>query len=77
MSMKRLFVLISLGALLAVSGPSIAGPKTKQHRRADYTPAQQQKFFEQSRERCRKKYGGQFDHVEVDYYHWQYVCYIN
>ena len=75
--MKCLFVLISLGLLAANGADAFAGSKTKQHRRGDYTPAQQQKFFEQSRERCRKKYGGQFDHVEMDYYHWRYVCYIN
>jgi hypothetical protein len=75
--MKSILILLSVGLALGSVSDAFAAKKSKQHRRSDFTPAQQKKFFEQSRARCQKEYGAQFERVEVDYFRWRYICYIH
>ncbi len=51
-----------------------AASKKKQRSRADYTKAEQKKFFDDALGLCRKKFGARLHSVKVDYKKFQYVC---
>ncbi len=73
--MKKLFVLATLAAL--AFSPVIeadAASKKKTPSRADYSKAQQKKYFDEALKICRKKYGSNLHRVVVDYKKRQYVC---
>jgi hypothetical protein len=79
MNFKRmgLIALASLALLASLTfGQSVAAEK-KHDKRANHTAEQRKKIFEAGVMLCRKKYGGLYDHVEVDYYHVRYVCWIH
>ena len=70
--------LLSLFAVLAFVSLSIAeadaAAKKKPGKRADYTKAQQKKFFDEATKLCRKQFGSSLHRVQVDYNKKRYVC---
>lgn len=74
--MKKFIVLAALAALaFSPALESEAASKKKSPSRAEYTKAQQKKFFDEALKRCRKRFGTQLHFVRVNYTKNQYVCY--
>lgn len=76
--MLACFLTFAIVALPAPYGPdnAIAATKKKKisRKRSDYTAEQREKFMEQARKTCKKRYGAGATVYRLDYYKWTVWC---
>ncbi len=73
--MKRLLIVATTLSFcfFPIVGADAAGKK--KNSRSDYSTEQQAKFYQEALKYCRKKYGSDLHHVEMNYTKRVYSCY--